>query len=345
MIDPLDLVTLELALPTPPMDAAARQRKLRAERKKAGVKPMHVNPAERAVLAQALQLWHGMAPTDTAAALLKKVAPAGTAVPSERTAGEDLRPVLLSKRDRVYLGNALDMYEFNHPGSGYTAQYVAKNLLDLYQRIDPPYRNTATWPRDEDRDAWYSKQVWHNICDSYKSKQTKAEAESQAARSELEQARAEVAHLRAELLQLATELGVPVPAPVPSPAAAEEPVDVAAPEPFSLQLMRRHKWRAGREEDAALVSIQVVPHEGQWMWAANLCSSNGSGYNYLPLPKWGRFAATAETALAQAAAEVQDFAGRATAAEQKRIAAWLRCEVGSYSDASSSVTVTTGPKE
>lgn len=240
---------------------------------------------------------------------------------------EDVRTVQLSARDRGYLGSALDYYDFNQYGGTYTGQFVKANLLDLYRRIDPPHRDTAAWPLDEDRSAWYSKQVWHAICDSNKAKLVRAEAEAQAARDELAQARAEVARLQTALQQIAAEVGAPLPVRPPVAVVARQSAAPVPPEAFSLELMRSHKWANGREEDVALVGIQVVPHEGQWLWAASLCASNGAGYHYAPLPKWERFAATAEDALREATSEVREFMPRAAPAEQKRIATWLAGEV------------------
>lgn len=57
MIDPLDPGTFELSLPAQPMSNTERQRKLRQERNKAGIKPLHVSPAERELLGKALRLF------------------------------------------------------------------------------------------------------------------------------------------------------------------------------------------------------------------------------------------------------------------------------------------------
>lgn len=57
MIDPLDPGTFELKLPAQPMSNAERQRKLRKLRQEAGVKPVHVTPAERELLGKALRLF------------------------------------------------------------------------------------------------------------------------------------------------------------------------------------------------------------------------------------------------------------------------------------------------
>lgn len=56
MIDPLDPGTFELKLPAQPMSNTERQRKLRQERAKAGIKPVYISPAERELLGQALRL-------------------------------------------------------------------------------------------------------------------------------------------------------------------------------------------------------------------------------------------------------------------------------------------------
>lgn len=230
---------------------------------------------------------------------------------------EGVRSVLLSVRDRTYLAAALDYYEFVTYAGSVRGDYVKENLLDLYRRIDPPYNSSAAWPRDEDRPAWYSRQIWHQICASSAAKLEKANAELVAARAEVER-------LQAALQLIAAEVGAPLPElPTADPVMAER----AEPEAFSLELMRLHKWQNGREEDVALVGIQVVPHEGRWMWSAELCASNGSGCHYAASPKWGRFSATAQEALQNAIGEVREFAPRATKAEQKRIAAWLAGEV------------------
>lgn len=57
MIDHLDHATFELTLSPRAMTTAERQRKLRKERKEAGVKPLHVTPAERELLGKALRFF------------------------------------------------------------------------------------------------------------------------------------------------------------------------------------------------------------------------------------------------------------------------------------------------
>lgn len=225
---------------------------------------------------------------------------------------EGVLTVQLSDRDRAYLTSALDYYEFQQHG-----EYPKRNLLELYRRLQPS-EGAQAWPDDEKRAAWYSRQMWHNICDSSKRKQEKAEAE-------LADARAEIQRLHAELATIAAEL-------TGQPVATNQQIDKSTcrelpeTEAFSLQLLRRHKWKGGNEEDVALVAVQVVPHEGQWMWAACLSSQNGSGYSYAPLPKWGKFAATPGAALQKGLAEAKEHRARMTAAERKQFDAWLAGE-------------------
>lgn len=225
----------------------------------------------------------------------------------------------LSERDRTYLASALDYYDFQNPLKG---KFFKGNLLELYQRLQPDNRGSHAWPADEDRAAWYSRQVWHVICDTARRKQERAETELVAARAEIER-------LQALLGQIAAEFGVAMPPTNQQINKSTEltPSPAGEAEAFSLELMRRHKWKGGREEDVALVSVLVVPHEGQWMWAASLSSQNGAGYSYAPLPKWGRFAATPGAALQQGLAEVREFRARVTPAERKRLDDWLAGEV------------------
>lgn len=231
---------------------------------------------------------------------------------------DGLLTLQLSSRDRSYLASALDYYEFQQP---YAGAFVKGNLLELYRRLQPPHRDPQAWPADEDREAWYSRELWHVICETARRKQERAEAELAAARAEIDR-------LQGLLGQIAVELGIALPSTnqqidkstAPTPPAAVEP------EAFSLALLRRHKWKGGREEDVALVAVQVVPHEGQWMWAASLSSQNGASYGYAPLPKWGRFAATPGAALLRGLDEVREFRARVTPAERKRIDAWLAGE-------------------
>lgn len=226
---------------------------------------------------------------------------------------EGVLTVQLSDRDRSYLTSALDYYEFQEHG-----EYPKRNLLELYRRLQPS-KEVKAWPDDEKRAAWYSRQVWHNICDSSKRKQEKAEAELAAARAEIQRLHAELATIAAELSG--------------QPITTNQQIDKSTfsealqTEAFSLQLLRRHKWKGGNVEDVALVAVQVVPHEGQWMWAACLSSQNGSGYSYAPLPKWGKFAATPGAALQKGLAEAREHSARMTPAERKQFDAWLAGEV------------------
>lgn len=233
---------------------------------------------------------------------------------------EGVLTLQLDARERLTLASALDYYEFQHP---YANEFGKRNMLALYRRLERPHSlDPMNWPQDEDREAWYSKQVWHLVCDSYKRKQAHAEAELVAARAEIER-------LQALLGQITAELGIQLPATnqqIDKSTSRPEAAPDEAEEAFSLQLLRRHKWKGGREEDVALVGVQVVPHEGRWMWAASLSSQNGAGYGYAPLPKWGKFAATPGAALRQGLAEVREFRARVTPAERKRLDAWLAGE-------------------
>lgn len=225
---------------------------------------------------------------------------------------EGVLTIQLDERDRNYLAGALDYYEFQQHG-----EYEKRNLLDLYRRLKPPHSDTESWPDDEKRAAWYSRQLFHNICHISKRKQEKAEAE-------LAEARAQIQRLHAELAQIAAELtGQPLAESQQSNKSTFVDEGDEESEAFSLQLLRPHRWAGGNVEDVALVAVQVVPHEGQWMWAASLSSQNGSGYHYAPLPKWGRMAATPGAALQQALLEVKAYSPRMTAAERKQLQAWL----------------------
>ena len=77
----------------------------------------------------------------------------------------------------------------------------------------------------------------------------------------------------------------------------------------------------------ALVAIQIVPHEGQWMWAASMSSQAGGYTGYAPLPKWGNFSATPFAALQRALLEVEQFKPRMNVDEYKRVNQWLEGEV------------------
>jgi hypothetical protein len=94
-----------------------------------------------------------------------------------------------------------------------------------------------------------------------------------------------------------------------------------------LELLRPHKWAHGEATELALVSIELVPHGDQWMWATCLNSRNGSGQGCRALPKWNRFATTKAQAMLRAADEVRAFMHRATKDEQARIALWLSEQV------------------
>jgi hypothetical protein len=90
-----------------------------------------------------------------------------------------------------------------------------------------------------------------------------------------------------------------------------------------LELMRTQKWAHGGQTEQALVAIELVPHDGKWMWASSLNSHNGSGQCSKALPKWGRFAESKIDALIAGVDEVRTFMHRATAVEQGRISEWV----------------------
>ncbi|MBF8694939.1 hypothetical protein [Pseudomonas fulva] len=80
MIDHLDHATFELTLSPRAMTTAERQRKLRKERKEAGIKPLHVTPAERELLSKALRFFGSVSRSPECAAgevaaLLDRVTP------------------------------------------------------------------------------------------------------------------------------------------------------------------------------------------------------------------------------------------------------------------------------
>ncbi|MEW9683288.1 hypothetical protein [Pseudomonas sp. TE50-2] len=229
---------------------------------------------------------------------------------------EGLLTVVLSARDRLYLSSALDYYDFQCPLAG---EFMKGNLLELYRRLQSGDGAPVNWPADEDREAWYSRQLWHVICDDLKRKQATAQAELVAARAEIDR-------LHALLRQIGGEFGSQSISTNQQINKSTDTPTSAGPEAFSLQLLRRHKWKHSREEDVALVAVQVVPHEGQWMWSACLSSQNGNGSSYAPLPKWGKFAASPGAALQQGLAEVRAFRERITQAERKRLDVWLAGE-------------------
>lgn len=76
MIDPNDPGTLDLVEACErPMTVAERQRKLRRDRKAAGLKPVHLSDADRQTLAKALSVFHRMAADDGVPDLLRKILP------------------------------------------------------------------------------------------------------------------------------------------------------------------------------------------------------------------------------------------------------------------------------
>lgn len=78
-----------------------------------------------------------------------------------------------------------------------------------------------------------------------------------------------------------------------------------------------------RTMELKLAHIRLVPHDGQWMWSVSVCSANGFGQAYKPLPKWGKMAPSREGALERAADELRALIGRMTDQEQKRVIDWL----------------------
>ena len=94
-----------------------------------------------------------------------------------------------------------------------------------------------------------------------------------------------------------------------------------------LELLRPHKWAHGGVVELALVSIELAPHDGRWMWASCLNSHNGSAQGSRALSKWNRFADSKTEALMRGVDDVRAFSHRATATEQHRIAVWLSEQV------------------
>lgn len=237
---------------------------------------------------------------------------------------DGLLTLQLSERDRIYLANALDYYDFQNPLAG---SFVKGNLLELYRRLQPTGGGVVGWPINEKRDAWFSQHLWHSICDSSKRKQEKAEAE-------LAEARAEIQRLHAELAQIAADLtgqSCATNQHIDKSTLSETP-SVEPEEAFSLQLLRRHKYKGGGEESAALAAVQVAPHDGQWMWAASVSSQNGAYTGYAPLPKWGNFAATPGAALQRGLAEVREHRARLTPSEREQLDDWLAGEAAEHLD-------------
>lgn len=93
--------------------------------------------------------------------------------------------------------------------------------------------------------------------------------------------------------------------------------------PETIEITRPHKWAHGATVQLALVSIELVPHEGRWMWSASLNSRNSAGQGYRALARWGRFADSKPAALLNAIDEVRAFMHRATDDEKKRISDWI----------------------
>jgi len=91
----------------------------------------------------------------------------------------------------------------------------------------------------------------------------------------------------------------------------------------TLELMRPHKWAHGMVGELPLVSIELAPHAGKWMWYSSLNSRNGSAQSAKALPQWGKFAPTKREALFFAVDDVRKFLWRATKDEQSLICAWL----------------------
>lgn len=95
-------------------------------------------------------------------------------------------------------------------------------------------------------------------------------------------------------------------------------------EPETLELLRPHKWAHGEATELPLVSIELAPHEGRWMWHSNLNSHCGSAQGARALPQWKKFADSKQEALLAGIKDVQEFMHRATQPEQLRILEWLR---------------------
>ena len=68
-------------------------------------------------------------------------------------------------------------------------------------------------------------------------------------------------------------------------------------EPETLELLRPHKWAHGEATELPLVSIELAPHEGRWMWHSNLNSHCGSAQGARALPQWKKFADSKQEAL------------------------------------------------
>lgn len=75
MIDHLGHATFELTLSPRAMTSGERQKKLRQARKDAGIKPLHVTPAERSQLAAALVVLAQISPESYVSGLLSRIAP------------------------------------------------------------------------------------------------------------------------------------------------------------------------------------------------------------------------------------------------------------------------------
>lgn len=99
----------------------------------------------------------------------------------------------------------------------------------------------------------------------------------------------------------------------------------------TVELMRLHKWAHGGTDEIPLVSIELAPHEGLWMWQSSLNSHNGASQCAKALPKWNRFAGMKIEALMAGVRDVQVFMHRATAVEQVRILDWLSDQVARIS--------------
>lgn len=103
------------------------------------------------------------------------------------------------------------------------------------------------------------------------------------------------------------------------------PLALPAADPCFLTLMRLQKWKHAPATEIPLVRIELIPHEGCWMWSASLDSDTCAAQGYRALPKWGKFAESRRLALENAVEEVLAFAHRASESEQERISAWLGC--------------------
>lgn len=96
-----------------------------------------------------------------------------------------------------------------------------------------------------------------------------------------------------------------------------------------LSLMRPHRWANKVDGELPLVEVRLKSHGARWMWGISLCSRNGAGQGYAPLPKRGKFAASREAAIDRAVEEIRVAMERATSDERQRIVRWCGEILGS----------------